>query len=143
MLPRRAEDRPPPASFACLPLLVLALLGACSPSIGDSCNSSLDCSVTAERICDRASPGGYCTVPGCEAGRCPDEAVCVEFQPEPQRLAQTFCMRRCSGNSDCRGDYECLRGSDLPDLDTGEPVARSLDGDPDRRFCVYPDPFRP
>lgn len=125
----------------------LALAAGCSPAIGDSCSSSLDCSVQGDRICDLASPRGYCTIPNCEASECPDEGACIEFFSEPQRLTRTYCMRKCSSDGDCRTDqgYRCRSGNDLPserlDPDTGEPIpiAFSLDGDRARRFCVYVD----
>ena len=56
-------------------------LAACGEEIGDSCNLSTDCSSTGTRICDINSPGGYCTVIGCDVGTCPEEAVCVRFFP--------------------------------------------------------------
>jgi hypothetical protein len=56
-------------------------LAACGEEIGDSCSLSTDCSSTGTRICDTNSPGGYCTVIGCDVGTCPEEAVCVRFFP--------------------------------------------------------------
>ena len=57
------------------------LVGACGEEIGDSCSLSTDCSSSNDRICDTNSPGGYCTIIGCDVGTCPDEAVCVRFYP--------------------------------------------------------------
>ena len=57
------------------------LLGACGEEIGDSCNLSTDCSSNGQRICDTNSPGGCCTIIGCDVGTCPGEAVCVRFFP--------------------------------------------------------------
>ncbi len=63
-------------------LASLALLSvACGDEIGDECALSSDCSPTGDRICDTNSPGGYCTIVGCDVGTCPDEAVCVRFFP--------------------------------------------------------------
>src|SRR5215471_3440991 len=58
-----------------------AALGACGKQIGDPCTLSTDCSPHGDRLCDPepSSPGGYCTVLGCDVSTCPDEAVCVRF----------------------------------------------------------------
>ena len=79
--------------------LALAAVG-CSPEIGDDCGTALDCSAQGSRLCDRTQPGGYCTIAGCERGTCPDEAVCVKFRPNLERLAVTYCMYKCSDHSD-------------------------------------------
>lgn len=75
-----------PSRGASLGVFLGALLGAllvagCGSEIGDSCSNSLDCSPNRDRTCERStsSPGGYCTVVGCDYGTCPDEAVCVRF----------------------------------------------------------------
>ncbi len=131
-----------------LPTLVLVsglgLAGSgCAPVIGDSCGNSVDCSVNGDRICDNAQPAGYCTIEGCEADTCPDDAVCVRFRPTPSRLAQTWCMKVCEETSDCRDEegYGCVRDTDLgnfevePGLDL--PIATTIDVDrPDRAFCA-------
>jgi len=115
-------------------LLLLASLGVvallavgCSPEIGDDCSTSIDCSANGDRICDTAQPDGYCTVRGCEQGTCPEEAVCVEFRPNVDRLADRWCLYSCSDDSDCRDGYRCL-GAD------GE-LSRIVDGNPSARFC--------
>ncbi len=59
--------------------MLLAALAACGSEIGDECSVSTDCSNTGARICDINSPGGYCTVFGCDWDTCSDEAVCVRF----------------------------------------------------------------
>ena len=62
-------------------VLLVAALGACGKQIGDACNFGQDCSPNGDRQCDPnpISPGGYCTVIGCDYSTCPDEAVCVQF----------------------------------------------------------------
>lgn len=112
-----------------------SLLGGCPPEVGDDCESSTDCSIQGERLCDVASPGGYCTVINCEGNTCPDEAVCVEFLPEPERLAIAWCMQSCEENGDCRTGYRCATADEVKDVD-GETIARTLDTDQGRRFCV-------
>jgi hypothetical protein len=66
-------------------LLLLLLLStaaaACGDAVGDSCSTNVDCSSAGDRICDTAQTGGYCTVEGCDANTCPEEAACVRFFP--------------------------------------------------------------
>ena len=59
-------------------VLVLAL-AACGRSIGDDCETNVQCSPQGDRQCDLSQPGGYCTVEGCDRTSCPDNAVCVRF----------------------------------------------------------------
>lgn len=117
-------------------VLLAAGSAACSPHIGDNCNNSSDCSANGGRVCDIAQPGGYCTVLGCQADTCPDGAVCVEFRPEPDRLAETWCMAHCSSSGDCRDAYACMHAAEL-----GTNVARIVDKEGESvRFCaVKPD----
>lgn len=122
-----------------LPFLLLASLllsSACGQSIGDECQSSLDCSSQGSRLCDLTQPGGYCTLPGCERGTCPDEAVCVRFRPKIRRLSTAYCMYECEDSGDCReGDgYRCLAENDFGD---GDMEAEVLDGG-GRSFCALP-----
>jgi hypothetical protein len=69
--------------------------------------SNIECSFNADRQCDLAQPGGYCTVPECDPDRCPDEAMCVEFDSNAPRLARRYCMKTCNVDGDCRGGYVC------------------------------------
>ena len=112
----------------------LALVG-CAPEIGDGCHNQLDCSAQGTRLCDRTQPGGYCTIGGCEKGSCPEEAVCVKFLGDVERLAVTYCMAKCDGDGDCRdGDgYECTRADDFGA--EGEAV---ILGRQSQRFCSIP-----
>lgn len=108
-----------------------ALVGSgCAPEIGDDCSTSIDCSANGDRICDTAQPGGYCTVRGCESGTCPSEAVCVEFRPNVDRLADRWCLFSCESNGDCRDGYRCLQAD-------GE-LSRIVDDRPSARFCGVP-----
>jgi hypothetical protein len=133
-------------------LSLAALVCGCAPEIGDSCESSVDCDIQNKRVCDLTLPGGYCTVSGCEKGTCPDEAVCVTFRPEPERLSNSWCMASCENSSDCRSGYRCRRAEQLGMMavsaytqETGEvaielqPLARSLDGDL-AKFCTVDVP---
>jgi len=60
-------------------LTVVALAVGCGDQIGDSCSISTDCTNAGDRYCDPSSPGGYCTIAGCDYDTCPNEAVCVRF----------------------------------------------------------------
>lgn len=77
----------------------------CVPAIGDECASNGDC--PQEAICDSTAPGGYCTIPDCTRGGCPGNAICVEFEDE----SQTFCMKPCEDDNDCRDAYTCRNES--------------------------------
>lgn len=125
-----------PWFLACFALLAVG----CGPSIGDDCKSSLDCSQQNNRVCDRQQPGGYCTLIGCENNSCPDDAVCVTFRPEPQRLASTWCMATCDDDGDCRDDqgYRCRNAAQLNAVDTCRLPVASVAYKPGAKFCVVP-----
>lgn len=95
------------------------LVVGCGTEIGDSCESSIDCSPEGDRFCDlsESSPGGYCTVRGCDHESCPDDAVCVRF------FSAHFPDRTCEpgtediSTDDCLADEECtLRNTCAPRL---------------------------
>ncbi|HEY2513860.1 MAG TPA: hypothetical protein VGI39_23495 [Polyangiaceae bacterium] len=110
----------PPSKFLFLAALLLgaSALG-CSPSIGDHCVLSTDCSLTGNLQCDTSMPNGYCTIFNCAPNACPGGDACYLFDPEvqgcpysdrqPSRTAHSFCLKGCSNDSDCRqGDgYVC------------------------------------
>lgn len=125
-------------------VVVLALVAsACTPSIGDSCNTAFDCSINGDRQCDLARPNGACTVFSCEADTCPDDSVCVRWRPEPSRLTFTACMRNCEEDGNCRFDegYRCMAAEEVTlTSEGGIVVAEVTDSDPNRRFCVSTDP---
>jgi hypothetical protein len=113
---------------------VLASLAACAPAIGDDCESSVDCSLNGDRICDISYPDGYCTVPSCEMDTCPDDAVCVQFRFEPPRLASSQCMAPCEADGDCRDSaYQCVSAAEI--TADGQPLARVLDAS-EHAFCI-------
>lgn len=116
-----------------LPILLLGLAVGCTPGIGDECESSVDCSLNGDRVCDRSFPGGYCTVFGCDQNTCPDDAVCVEFQFMTPRLSETSCLFPCESGGDCRDGYSCVAGEDV--LEDGQQLARVLDSNISR-FCL-------
>ena len=132
-----------------LGILAAALLGVasgCSPDIGASCTTSINCSQMGDRVCDTSMPGGYCTVFSCEPDTCPTEAACIAFHqwpsavtacedPTDTRMIRTFCMVKCSDNGDCRTGYVCA------DLNAaGNPWGASLadHANQDGRVCIVP-----
>jgi hypothetical protein len=100
--------------------LALGLLLGCQPHIGDDCETSADCSANGDRLCDITQPSGYCTIFNCEPGTCPDESVCIVFSASSSTVPgcenaygtspyqRSFCMKTCSGESDCRSKYSCI-----------------------------------
>lgn len=70
------------ASFS-LALVLCAAVGAasCGREIGDECVTPADCNPNGSRACDTSQPGGYCTIIGCDATSCPEEAVCIRYFP--------------------------------------------------------------
>lgn len=130
-------------------LLAIVALTGCKQHIGDSCGNSTDCSVTGERQCDLAQPGGYCTVFSCDPDTCP-EGVCVEWRFIPSRTAETWCMKTCNGDGDCRFEYSCVFPNEItmsggfdPNLPEDERVARIVDLQGNRassKICVALEP---
>lgn len=116
------------------------LFAGCAPEIGDPCSTSLNCSITGTRVCDTASPNGYCTIFGCDDSTCPAESVCVRFRPMESRLSFTACMRRCTDVGDCRvdEDYTCVAADELTDEITGEVLSEIVDTGPNATsdFCI-------
>lgn len=129
-----------PRSLSIAAAVALCALVGCAPSLGDSCSNSADCSVNGDRICDIASPGGYCTVRGCDPETCPGSGVCVEWRGDPPRTAETWCMKRCGSDSDCRrkDGYACVRDGDSRLVDAeGDSLANTLeDRGPELGFCA-------
>jgi hypothetical protein len=126
------------------PLLLIALLvlAGCTPSIGDKCVLSTDCSIRGDRLCDTSQPDGYCTIFNCRGNLCPDEAACVLFNAAvqgcgysdraPSRTGRTFCMAQCHSNSDCRDRYICAYPRQ------GPWNAVILDDDQTQKVCIVP-----
>jgi hypothetical protein len=138
-------------------LLVLALLAAaCGRKIGDSCKTSADCSLEAERNCDISQPSGYCTIEGCDERSCPGESACIRFFPRlfltkrcdanspcstdelclaeglcaPRSSERRYCALKCGDNGDCRDHYECRQA--------GQEGSLALTSDPSKqiKFCA-------
>lgn len=82
-------------------LLATLVAASCGTAIGDNCSDDSDCPTIG--YCDRAMPGGYCTLENCREDDCPDGSVCVEFDNQ-----ERFCMAQCDGDGDCRDGYSCI-----------------------------------
>jgi hypothetical protein len=99
-------------------LLAVALVAGCSHKIGDACNVNVDCSPLGDRFCDTASPGGYCTIEGCDVrmddngnliDSCPSEAVCVRFfSPIACRPCDPAVERDATAEHRCATDEVCV-----------------------------------
>ncbi len=109
----------PSLEIALFAAIALSAVG-CKPQIGDKCSLSIDCSQLGDRLCDTSQPEGYCTVFNCEPDTCPQESLCVGFNPvldpackgtdanKAPRFQRTFCVRICDEDSDCRAGYHCI-----------------------------------
>src|SRR3954471_3131253 len=95
----------------CLVIVSSGWALGCTPSIGDKCVLSTDCSTRGDRLCDTSQPDGYCTQFNCAKNGCPDEAACVLFNSNVpgcgyddraggygSRVARSFCVAKCSSN---------------------------------------------
>lgn len=91
----------------------LAALGlaACGHSIGDSCQANVDCDPNGNRYCDLASPGGYCTMEGCDSDTCPGDSVCIRFF---EQLPTKPCDQE-TADEDCLPSERCLCDCGHPD----------------------------
>lgn len=141
-----------PALVAGIVLGFVLVLGACGKEIGDACSIAADCDPNGGRMCDPdpSSPGGYCTILGCDYSTCPDNSACIRFftgnftnKPctkeneammctldelcsivgncVPRSSEVRYCMRTCGSDGDCRDGYEC-RDFDVMKAHGGEPV---------------------
>jgi len=145
-----------------LSVALFATIAACGNKIGDSCTINSDCATEGGRVCDISSPGGYCTIPGCDLGTCPSESTCVQFfsiinvdktcsTPADctideictvggfcaQRDSELrYCMLSCSSVDSCRSGYEC-RDLERMGLHGGQPVRAEGQSDEDlQAFCA-------
>jgi len=100
---------PSPRALPLAALLVCAL-AACGSEIGDSCAVASDCSASGDRICDVNSPGGYCTVFGCDFDTCPSEAVCVRFFSVSSSNLSCDPLAEDVSEDNCTADELCTLG---------------------------------
>ena len=82
--------------------LLSAALCGCQPSVGDVCQSNVECGATEGAICDVSVPQGYCTVAGCVPNGCPEDSVCVRFDEQT-----SYCMQICLSDGECREEHTC------------------------------------
>ena len=94
------------SSYRILTSLILVIscgsFSSCKGDIGDECVTDAQCQ--SGQTCDLISEGGYCTLPDCREGECPNGSVCITFENDDR-----YCMANCSQNSDCRDEYFCDR----------------------------------
>ena len=115
-----------------LAIAISALSIACSPRIGDGCGSAANCSVNGDRFCDLTQPSGACIVFDCQPDQCPDDTVCVRFNPAQPRLSTVACMRPCQSDSGCRTSYRCIDAA----IEADGLYAEVIDMNSQRRFCA-------
>lgn len=110
-------------------LVLILLCFGCARTIGDGCSLNVDCSPQGDRFCDIASPGGYCTVEGCDYQTCPDGANCVRFF----NLQRT---RPCRDAQGCRPGESCV--CDRKDPKGACQSAYCASETTERRWCMHP-----
>src|SRR5882672_9534158 len=97
--------------IALVPLAISTLLAAaCGHKIGDECTLNADCASDGSRICDTFTlHGGYCTISGCDFGTCPDEAICVRFNPalEDATSCANLGQVECGSDEICNLERKC------------------------------------
>lgn len=130
-------------AFCLLSLFCGGVLG-CSRTIGDACANNVECSPLGDRFCDVASPGGYCTVEGCDQTSCPDSSACVRFfsmqKGRPACNAGLVVRPDCQGAGCCKpGEPGCCNMGercvcDEPDCQKGFCASEASE----RRYCMKP-----
>jgi hypothetical protein len=128
--------------------MVLGVLSSwgCSRTIGDACISNVECSALGDRYCDVASPGGYCTVEGCDELSCPDSSTCVRFFS--LQKGRQSCDAHKQVRTDCpAGQESCCKPGDLGCCKLGERCLCDAEGcssgycaseASERRYCMKP-----
>ncbi len=111
---------------------LLFAVGACTPMLGDTCETNVQCDPQSGATCDTTIPGGYCIVPSCQPGTCPDGGVCVFFDE-----FSSFCMEYCEADDTCRADLICrpLQDNSIEEFTGGSGQTRGDGG-----FCYLPLP---
>ena len=121
------------------------LSSGCSRTIGDACINNVECSALGDRYCDVASPGGYCTVEGCDELSCPDSSVCVRFFSLQKGRASCNANRQV--RTDCGGGQDCCAPGDPGCCKLGERCLCDAEGcssgycaseASERRYCMKP-----
>lgn len=139
---------------ALLALMLLSFPAGCARQIGDDCTTNVNCSALGDRVCDLASPGGYCTVESCDRASCPDDAVCVRFYTLQRASlgcnfdrAQTATVRASCAPGDtsccqpgdgtcCRAGELCLCAGPLDEAGRCPALAYCAPASTERRYCM-------
>ncbi|MFO0573207.1 MAG: hypothetical protein U1A78_04345 [Polyangia bacterium] len=107
------------AAVLVVAVTLVVTAGGCSRKIGDGCTSNVECSPLGDRFCDLASPGGYCTIEGCDIDTCPDSAACIRFFSLKKGQARCYVGR--AARIDCpAGSETCCRPGSADCCDVGE-----------------------
>ena len=91
------------------------------------CASSGDCCKPGDLGCCRLGERCLCEEPGCGSGYCASEAS-----------ERRYCMKPCSGDSDCRTGYQCVVTGGSGSISV---AYRDTDGNisqPELRYCAPP-----
>ncbi len=92
--PKTTEPPPPPEP---------------DPNFGDACRDAEEC--FGGLTCLPDFPSGYCTRI-CDEEPCEEGAICVSD------FGVDLCLAECASDGDCRGRYECWRGTCRPPCDS-------------------------
>ena len=122
-------------------LALVATLGVgCSKSIGDACNTNVDCSISGDRFCDTASVNGYCSVDGCDIDSCPGNSVCIRFYTPVRDQPCTYDV--ANSRSTCNEDQRCLCDNSPDGIACTVPAGQSVASghcaseNSERRWCM-------
>lgn len=125
-------------------MCAVLMASACARTIGDDCTTNVQCSALGDRFCDLSSPGGYCTVEGCDSTSCPDSSACVRFFSLKKGNATCDAGRivrtDCSGGDCCKpGDPGCCKlGERCLCNEAGCQKGYCASENTERRFCMHP-----
>ncbi|HEY7953966.1 MAG TPA: hypothetical protein VII38_01700 [Polyangia bacterium] len=116
-------------------VLALATVSGCGHNIGDSCTVNVDCSIAGDRFCDISSPGGYCTVDGCDVDTCPSEAVCIRFLTPIQDQPCNLMSMSGPPDNGCSIDERCVCDDSIAGQCQNNDAAHCAPESTERRWC--------
>ena len=90
-------------------------------SVGATCGTE-DAACAGAGTCLQSMPGGYCAVPGCDAGSCPTGSACVKLGGTPT------CLRACDVDAHCDGQPGAERRCSTLKAVAGEQVGVCISG---------------
>lgn len=119
-------------------VLACAFAVGCSKSIGDSCTTNVDCSISGDRFCDTAPPEGYCSIDGCDIDSCPGDSVCIRFYSPVKDRPCTFDpeVPRGAANDACGVDERCVCDSSQSGVACDNGAAHCASENSERRWCM-------